>query len=56
MEYSIATIEVFLTQLSEKIIKVHQHKEVETLSSLKMKQSEFIIGELKNTLAKQVKK
>ena len=45
-----------VSKVGERVQKVTQEKETELLSTLKMKQNQFIVGELKASLAKQLKK
>lgn len=56
MEYALGAVEVLLVQMAEKVQKYNEVREAEVLGSLKIKQSEFIIGELRTTIAKQIKK
>lgn len=56
MEYALGAVEVLLVQMAEKVQKCNESRETEVLGSLKIKQSEFIIGELRSTIAKQAKK
>ena len=56
MEYTIASLEIIVSKLGQKCQKLTREKEVEMMGTLKMKQNEFIIGELKNSLNKQLKK
>lgn len=43
-------------QMAEKVQKCNDAREAAVLGSLKIKQSEFIIGELRTTIAKQTRK
>lgn len=56
MEYALGAVEVLLVQMAEKVQKCNDAREAAVLGSLKIKQSEFIIGELRTTIAKQTKK
>ena len=56
MEYALGAVEVLLVQMAEKVQKYNEAREAEVLGSLKIKQAEFIIGELRTTIAKQAKK
>lgn len=56
MEYALGAVEVMLVQMAEKVQKYNEVREADVLGSLKIKQSEFIIGELRATIAKQTKK
>lgn len=56
MEYALGAVEVLLVQMAEKVQKYNEVREAEVLGGLKIKQSEFIIGELRTTIAKHIKK
>lgn len=56
MEYALGAVEVLLVQMAEKVQKYNESRETEVLGSLKIKQSEFIISELRSTIVKQTKK
>jgi phage host-nuclease inhibitor protein Gam len=56
MEYALAQVEVMAAQLAERVQKWNESREAEMLGTLKIKQAEFIIGELRASLAKQAKK
>lgn len=56
MEYALGAVEVLLVQMAAKVQRYNESRETEVLGSLKIKQSEFIIGELRATISKQTKK
>ena len=44
MEYVIASVEVLVSRLSQRLQKVTEEKESEMLGALKIKQNDFIIS------------
>jgi predicted RNA binding protein with dsRBD fold (UPF0201 family) len=56
VEYALAAVEVLTAQVGERVQRISESREAAMLGSLKIKQSEFIIGELRTSLTKQTRK